>query len=69
MRIEAEIEDATHLVLRQPLALPVGRRVLVEVVEDEGDTERGGLLVASSALLERAYGPDEPDYSEVGEAL
>ena len=69
MRIEAEIKDATHLELRQPLALPAGSRVLVEVVDDELDTERGELLVASSSLLERAYGPDEPDYSEAGEAL
>lgn len=69
MRIEAEIKDATHLVLRQPLALPAGRRVVVEVIENEMDAERGEFLAASAALLERAYGSDEPDYSEDGETL
>ena len=69
MRIEAEISDATHLVLREPLAIPAGRRVLVEIIEDERDGEREEFLVASAALLERAYGPDEPDYSEAGEPL
>ncbi len=69
MRIEAEIKDPTHLVLRQPLALPVGHRVVVEIIDNEMDTERDEFLAASAALLERAYGSDEPDYSEAGEPL
>jgi hypothetical protein len=69
MRIEAEIKDATHLELRQPLTLPPGRRVFVEIVEDDLDTERTEFLAASAALLERAYGSDEPDYSKAGEPL
>ncbi len=68
MKIEAEIKDSTHLVLRRPLALPAGRRVFVEVIEEE-DAERGEFLAASAALLERAYDSDEPDYSEAGEPL
>ena len=69
MKIEAEITDPTHLVLRQPLAIPAGRRVVVEVLEAEGNAEREEFLSASAALLERAYGPGEPDYSEAGEPL
>ncbi|MCB1237133.1 MAG: hypothetical protein KDM91_18850 [Verrucomicrobiae bacterium] len=69
MKVEAEISDSTHLVLRQPLAIPAGRRVLVEIIEDDSDLDRGEYLSASAALLERAFGPDEPDYSEAGEAL
>jgi len=41
----------------------------VEVIEDVRDVERVEFLAASAALLERAYGPDEPDYSEAGEVL
>jgi hypothetical protein len=69
MRVEAEISDSTHLVLRRPLAMPVGSRVVLEIVDPEGDTERKEMLLASGALLERAYGADEPDYSDQGQPL
>jgi hypothetical protein len=69
MRIEAEISDATHLVLRRPLAMPAGSRVTLELIDAECVTEQEEMLVASAALLERAYGPEEPDYSEAGEPL
>ena len=49
------------------MATPAGRRVVVEGIEDDGEREE--FLAASSAFLERAFGPDEPDYTESGEAL
>ena len=69
MRIEAEIEDSRHLVLQEPLKLPVGSKVVLEVLSLEAAAERGDFLAASAALLERAYGKDEPDYSDAGEPL
>ncbi len=69
MRIEAEIKDPTHLELKEPLALPAGRLIVLEVVAGDGDAERTGFLAASAALLERAFAADEPDYSEAGEPL
>ena len=69
MRIEAEISDSTHLVLKRPLAIPAGSRVVLELIDSEGVTERTEMVAASMGLLERAYGPEEPDYSQAGEPL
>ena len=69
MRVEAEISDSTHLVLRRPLAMPVGSRVVLEIVDPQSYTEREEMLFASGSLLERAYGTDEPDYSDQGQPL
>ena len=69
MRIEAEISDSTHLVLRRPLAMPAGSLVVLELIDPGGDTDREEMVAASVALLARAYGPDEPDYSQAGEPL
>ncbi len=66
MRVEAEIEDPTHLKLRLPLDVGVGSTIVFEIVATSGDSDRRGFLAGSSALLERAYGEDEPDYSESG---
>ncbi len=49
--------------------MPVGSRVVLEIVDPEEDTERKEMLLASGALLERAYGTDEPDYSDQGQPL
>ena len=69
MRIEAEVEDSTHLILQTPLNLPVGSKVLLEVLSPEAAAERDDFLTASAALLERAYGENEPDYSDAGQPL
>lgn len=63
MQVQATIEDPTHLKLVQPLDAEVGSVVILEIVEDAGRNE---FLTGSAALLERAYGDDEPDYSDSG---
>lgn len=69
MRIEAELEDPTHLLLQRPLDMPVGSKVVLELLTPAAAAERDQFLAASAALLERAYGDGEPDYSESGEPL
>lgn len=49
--------------------MPVGSKIVVEVLTPEAAAERDDFLAASSVLLERAYGDDEPDYSTAGEPL
>jgi hypothetical protein len=63
MQLKAEIEDSTHLKLKQPLNAKAGTKVLVEIVED---SEREEFMYGAAALLERAYSDDEPDYSQSG---
>jgi len=66
MPIEAEIEDPTHLRLKRPLDAKVGSVIILEIIEpSEPDTFSAG----AAALLERAYGEDEPDYSQTGEPI
>jgi hypothetical protein len=67
MRINARVTDALHLTLDRPLALAPGSRVTVEVMPPDGEAD--ALTWASASLLDRAYGPDEPDYSDAGEPL
>ena len=62
MTIEAEISDSTHLKLLQPIEGQTGDRLTLKII----DLEREEFLEASAAELERAYGDDEPDYSEAG---
>ena len=66
MPIEAEIEDSTHLKLKQPLDGEVGSVIVLEIVKPR---EQDDFLTSSAALLERAYGEDEPDYSTAGEPI
>ena len=33
MTFEAELSDATHLVLSQPLSMPAGTKVVLEIIE------------------------------------
>ncbi len=66
MQIQAEIEDSTHLKLRQPLDAKVGSVIILEIIEP---SERDEFASGSAALLERAYGEGEPDYSEAGEPI
>jgi hypothetical protein len=66
MPIQAEIEDATHLKLKQPLDAEVGSVIVLEIV---APSEREGFGSGAAALLERAYGEEEPDYSQAGEPI
>lgn len=66
MQVEAKIEDPTHLKLMQPLDAEVGSMIVLEIAEA---SERVEFLSASAALLERAYGDEEPDYSNAGTQL
>jgi hypothetical protein len=63
MQVQATIEDPTHLRLIQPLDMTVGSLVVVEIVETVGN---GTFPDSSAALLDSAYGADEPDYSGSG---
>ena len=63
MQVEAEIEGPTHLRLKRPLQAKVGTVVTIEILDA---SENDDFLSGASALLNRAYGDDEPDYSEEG---
>ena len=65
----ARVEDSTHLVLSEPLPMPRGSIVAVDVRESALVAEHADWGAASGALLEAASGPNEPDYSECGERL
>jgi len=68
MEIEAVIEDSTRLKLLEPLNLPAGSRVSIDVHLSK-TAEHEDFTSESTALLERAYGIEEPDYSLSGEPL
>jgi len=61
-KIEAQVIDNTHLRLLQPIQLPRLTRVIIAVMQPDGD-EREAWLQASASQLSRAYGDDEPEYS------
>lgn len=63
MQVQATIEDPTHLRLIQPLDMTVGSLVVLEIVDTVGN---GTFPDSSAALLDAAYGADEPDYSGSG---
>ena len=60
--IEAQVMDDTHLRLLRPVQLPRLTRVIIAVIQPDGD-EREAWLQASVGQLNRAYGDDEPEYS------
>jgi hypothetical protein len=66
MAIEAEVEDPTHLRLKRPLDAQVGSIIVLKIV---APTEPDVFSAGAAALLERAYGEDEPDYSQAGEPI
>ena len=63
MKFEAMMEDSTHLRLIRPLCAKVGSLVILEIVEM---IDHENFLDSSAALLDSAYGADEPDYSIAG---
>ena len=66
MEVQAKFEDPTHLKLMQPLNAEVGSIIVLEITQA---SEREEFLSASAAFLERAYGDEEPDYSDAGTPL
>ncbi|MBC8083186.1 MAG: hypothetical protein H7Z21_08245 [Hymenobacter sp.] len=54
--------DGQHIQLDEPFALKPGSQLLVTVVPAV-DAERNAWHQLSAQGLERAYGPDESDYS------
>jgi hypothetical protein len=58
--------DGKHICLDKPIDLPANARLMVTVfsdLEESPEEERQAWLAASQAWLARAYGDDEPDYS------
>jgi len=54
--------DGKQILLDEPVELPVGRRLLVTVL-DSNDEEADYHALAATGLS-GAYGPNEPEYSE-----
>lgn len=69
VRIEAQVTDDQQLLLKSPVPLRAGSRVILEIHPIPGDEEHRFWSAASASLLERGYGPDEPDYSNAGSPL
>ena len=67
--MEAEVSDATHLVLKKPLGMPAGSRVVLDIFESGDTGENKDWAKLSLSMLERAYGLDEPYYSGAGQAI
>jgi len=67
--MEAEVKDATHLILKKPLGMPAGSRVVLDIFESGDAGENKDWVKLPLSILERAYGLDEPDYSSAGQAL
>jgi hypothetical protein len=54
--------DGKQILLDEAVELPVGRRLLVTVLD--GNDEEADYHVLATAGLSAAYGPSEPEYSE-----
>lgn len=50
--------DGERIILDEPVVIPEGALLLVTVVDDSTD------LDAARIALSRAYGPDEPEYTD-----
>lgn len=64
MQFHARIINPTHLELDYASPFPPGTRVVVEFVSSDADLDE--FAEASLLLLDRAYGDDEPNYSDTG---
>ncbi len=57
--------DGKQICLDEPFPLKTNTQLMVTVVPgDSEEDERQAWLAASQAFLARAYGDDEPDYSD-----
>jgi hypothetical protein len=56
--------DGQRICLDEPFELAANAPLLVTVLPVEGEGDRESWLRASAAGLARAYGDDEPEYSE-----
>ncbi len=54
--------DGKHILLDEPMELPVGRRLLVTVLDGTDEAADSYSLAATG--LSAAYGTSEPEYSE-----
>jgi hypothetical protein len=54
--------DGTTIQLDEPFALPVNAPLIVTVLESDGDQDQWQSM--ASAALERAYGRNEPEYTD-----
>lgn len=63
--IEAQVLDAHHLKLSRRLTLPPGSKIFITITppEDQAIECRAWSSLAAQQL-ERAYGDQEPDYSQ-----
>ena len=57
--------DGKQVCLDEPCELPPDTRLLVYVVPDSEDSFREDWYVMSQQHFARAYGDDEPDYSDL----
>ena len=56
--------DGERIQLDEPFDLPCNALLLVTVLRSEGNGDRVAWLAASSAALARAFGDDEPEYTQ-----
>ena len=56
--------DGERIQLDEPFELPRDALLLVTVLPPEGNGDRVAWLAASSAALARAFGDNEPEYTE-----
>lgn len=56
--------DGKQIQLDEPFDLPRNAVLLVTVLSPDGDGDRVAWLAASSAALARAFGDNEPEYTQ-----
>jgi hypothetical protein len=56
--------DGTHIMLDEPYDLQPGTPIAVTVFPNQADLETAQWLRIASAGLARAYGDDEPEYTD-----
>ncbi len=59
--LEAQVIDARHLMLKNPIEIPPGSKVLITIVPNKSNGNDDWFSL-SIQQLEAAYGEDEPDY-------
>ena len=56
--------DGERILLDEPFDLPRNALLLVTVVPPQGNGDHVAWVAASSAALARAFGDDEPEYTQ-----